>query len=191
MESLPIIMAVYTLATGIRAWIDLRAERERTVKEISTTIFRIQNILLPLNNMQSIDKPVLDSVRSIGDALKRTQEHLLVWEYKRKYRLASLLVPTSALGQLKSDARQLNQQLMFLLASVAVVQYSLSQSGISGSSAGSESESSVVGVAGATGSPVTVLDWVENTEVKEFWAGYVGEKVRLVDHFSLLIYKYA
>ena len=186
MESLPIIMAVYTLAAGIRAWLDERAEKERTVTEIAATISRIQNILLPLKTRGEIDKTVSDSVRSIGDALKRTQEHLLVWEYKRTHRFPSLFGPSTALGQLKGDARQLDQQLILLLTSLAVVQYSHSQSGSSSSSAGSESGWSVARVAGATtSSPATVLDWVENTDVQEFWRGYVGEKVRLVNHFSV------
>ena len=178
-------MAVYTLATGIRVWIDLRAEKERTVEEISATISRIQNILLVLKTIQSIDKPVLDSVHSIGDALKRTKEHLLVWEYKRTHRLSSLFGPSTTLGQLKGDARRLDQQLILLLTSLAVVQYNYSQSGNSSSSVSSELGSSVV-LAGATGSPATALDLVESKEVKEFWCGYVGEKVRLVYGFALL-----
>jgi len=175
MEALPIIMAVYTLAIGVGSWLQECAEHERTVKEISGTISQIQNILLPLKTT-SIDKPVLDSVRSIGDTLKRTEKHLLVWQYKRTRRISSLFVPSTALGQLKRDAQQLNQQLVLLLTSLAIVQYSHSQSG---SSAGSESESESES---STRSPATVLDWVENRDVIEFWRGYVGEKVCRVDH---------
>ncbi|KAF8234710.1 hypothetical protein L208DRAFT_1393546 [Tricholoma matsutake] len=183
-------MAVYTLATGISIWLEKRAEKERTIKGISETISQIQNILLPLKTTRlgSIDKPVFDSVRSMGAALKRTKEHLLVWEYKRTHRLSSLFIPSTALGQLKYDAQQLDQQLMLLLTSLAIVQYSHSQNS---SSAGSEFESgsSVVPiVAGATRNRATVLDWVENREVKEFWRGYVGEKVRHVDHFAVFVH---
>lgn len=124
----------------------------------------------------------------MGAALKRTKEHLLVWEYKRTHRLSSLFIPSTALGQLKYDAQQLDQQLMLLLTSLAIVQYSHSQNS---SSAGSEFESgsSVVPiVAGATRNRATVLDWVENREVKEFWRGYVGEKVRHVDHFAVFVH---
>lgn len=186
MESLPIIMAVYTLATGISIWLEKRAEKERTIKGISETISQIQNILLPLKTTRlgSIDKPVFDSVRSMGAALKRTKEHLLVWEYKRTHRLSSLFIPSTALGQLKYDARQLDQQLMLLLTSLAIVQYSHSQNS---SSAGSEFESgsSVLPiVAGATRNRATVLDWVENREVKEFWRGYVGEKIQFISELE-------
>jgi hypothetical protein len=183
MEALPIIMAVYTLATGLRSWLDQRAEKERIVEEISAIISRIHNILLLLKAIQTIDVLVLDSVRGIGDALKRTKEHLLVWEYKRTHRLSSLFVRSTTLGQLKGDARQLDQQLILLLTSLAVVQYSHSQSGNSSSSANSELGLSALRVAGATRSPATALDWVENKDVKAFWCHYVGEKVRLVHRF--------
>ena len=184
MEALPIIMAVYTLATGIGSWLQECADHERTVKEISETISQIQNILLPLKTIR-IDKPVLDSIRSIGDALKRTKEHLLVWHYKRTQRISSLLVPSTALGQLKRDAQQLNQQMVLLLTSLAIIQYSHSQSS---SSAGSESESESTAVAGAIRSSATVLDLVENKDVIEFWRGYVGEKVCRIDNSLFILH---
>ena len=178
MEALSIVMAVYTLATGIGSWLQECAEHERTVKEISETISQIQNILLPLKTIR-IDKPVLDSVRSMGDTLKRTKEHLLVWQYKRTHRISSLLVPSTALGQLKRDAQQLNQQLVLLLTSLAIVQYNRSQRS---SSPSSESESESIVVAGGNRSPVTALDWVENRDVIKFWRSYVGEKVCQIDN---------
>jgi hypothetical protein len=168
MEALPIIMAVYTLATGIGAWLQECAEHERTVNEISETISQIQNVLLPLKTI-CVDKPVLDSVRSMGDALKRTKEHLLVWQYKRTHQISSRLFPSSALSKLRGDAQRLNQQLVLLLTSLAIVHYSRS------SSAGSESESE--SSAASEVALVTALDWVENRDVREFWRGYVGEKV--------------
>ena len=185
METLSIVMAVYTLAKGIGSWLQECAEHEKTVKEISETISQIQNILLPLKTIR-IDKPVLDSVRSIGDVLKRMKDHLLVWQYKRTHRISSLLVPSTAPGQLKRDAQQLNQQLVLLLTSLAIVQYNRSQISSSPSSE-SESESSVV--ARANRRPATALDWVENRDVVKFWRSYVGEKVCRIDGSLFILHE--
>jgi len=163
-------MTVCTLATGISSLLRECADHGRTVKEISQASSQIQNISLHLKTIR-IDRPVLDSFRSMGDVLKRTKEHIIVWKYKRILRIPSLLDPSNTLGQLKRDIEQLNQQLALLSTSLA---YSHSQST---SSVGSKSESESTVVAGDTRRSATVLGLVENKDVIEFWRGYVGEKV--------------
>jgi hypothetical protein len=109
--------------------------------------------------------------------LKRTQEHLIVWKYKRGNRLLALLAPSTHLDQLNADARWLDHQLLLLVASLAVVQYSRTCS----ENLDLETDTVPVALRTAEDDPslMTALDCISNGEVKEFWRGYVGERVRL------------
>jgi len=181
MEAIPIITAVCTIAKGIGSLLQKYADNARKEKEISeeisetsSTISQIQNILLPLKTIR-IDKQVLDSVRSMSVVLKRTEEHVIVCEYMHTH-FPSL----SNTGQLKRDTQQLNQQLALLSTSLTIAQYT--------SSLGSKSESKSTVAAGHTRSSAMVLDFVENRDVKNFWRGYVGEKVCRIDNSLFILH---
>lgn len=175
MEVLGLITTVYTLAQGINTWLEERIEKEVTIRQISGTIAQIQHILLPLRGdeeLMHIEPQTLGAIRSVGGALKQTQEHLLVWEYRRSRRIFATFSPSSVIKQLKEDERQLSQQLILLLASIAVVGFVEKQ----------RKRRSVLPASTLLGTkPVSrqsmVLGPISNKEVIEFWSGYVGAEV--------------
>ncbi|RDB27646.1 hypothetical protein Hypma_003160 [Hypsizygus marmoreus] len=177
MEFLTVITTVYALAKGISDWLDERAEKDATVKKISTIVFQIRNVLHPLHSMRAVDhveRPLFDSVASVGDTLKRTQEHLLVWEYKRSRKVIAFFSPSIVTKELEEDERQLNQQLIILLTSIAVVGYVDRRQ--------RQNAPLVVGPAPQPASSTTggVLGTIRNAEVREFWRGYMGDQVSLI-----------
>jgi hypothetical protein len=179
MEVLAVITTVYTLAQSINTWVEERAEKEVVIRQISGTVAQIQHILLPLQEAGSaieIQAQTVGAVKSVGGVLKRTQEHLLVWEYRRSRRIFATLSPSSVIKQLKEDERQLSQQLILLLASIAVVGFVNKQR--------KRLSSLIPAPAVVRSKPPSrqslILDSISNREVKEFWSGYVGAEV----HFS-------
>ncbi|RDB27644.1 hypothetical protein Hypma_003168 [Hypsizygus marmoreus] len=172
MEFLPVATAVYALAKGISDWLNERAEKDATAKKISAIASQIQTVLHPFQSMREVDhveRPLFDSVTSVGDTLKRTQEHLLIWEYKRSRKVIAFFSPSIV-------TKELNQQLIILLTSIAVVGYVDHRQ--------RQNARLVVGPAPQPASSTTdgVLETIRNAEVKEFWRGYMGDHMALIPH---------
>jgi hypothetical protein len=126
MEVLAIATTVCALCKGIHLWIDEQAQKESLLSQISSSVLQIHNILIPFASAEFQGKgetQLSDSIRSIGDVLQRTKEHLVVWKSKRSQKLVAFLNPTALIAQLRDDEMQLNRQLIILLTSIAVVGY--------------------------------------------------------------------
>lgn len=179
MDALAVITTVYNLVQSISKWLEDRTEREATVHQISTTITSIQQILQPLHDSThtiTIEPQTLGVVKSIGRTLKGTQEHLFVWQDQRSRRILATLSPSSVVKQLREDERQLSQQLILLLTSLAVVYFVENRN----------NRQSVLPITTAVHPrPISrqpkVLDSIGNKEVRDFWNGYVGAEVRSLD----------
>ncbi|RDB27651.1 hypothetical protein Hypma_003167 [Hypsizygus marmoreus] len=174
MEFLSVATAVYGLACAINDWLDQREEKDDTVKQISVTISQIQKILQPFSTMQAADhveRPLFDSVASVGDTMKRTQEHLFVWEYKRTRRIVAFLSPSVVIKQLKDDERQLDRGMMMLLTSIAVVGFVDRRR---------QQRPRPVDDRPPPATAGSILESISNHDVREFWSGYIGEQISLV-----------
>ncbi|KAF9456832.1 hypothetical protein BDZ94DRAFT_1241245 [Collybia nuda] len=175
MEFLAVVTTVYALAKSIHTWVEEYEEKHATIRQISGIISQIQHILMPLQDDRDpieIEPQTLGAIRSIGGALKKTQEHLVVWKHRRSSRIFAAFSPSSVIKQLKEDERQLSQQLILLLTSIAVVGFVQKQrkrrSLIPRSIGSWEKQESVV------------LASIGNFEVKQFWRAYVGAELAYI-----------
>ena len=126
MEVLAIATTVCVLCKAVHLWIDEQAQKEALPSQIVSSVLQIHNILIPFASAEfkgNGEVQLSDSIRSIGDVLQRTKEHLVVWRSKRSQKLVAFLNPTALIAQLRDDEIQLNRQLIILLTSIAVVGY--------------------------------------------------------------------
>jgi hypothetical protein len=176
MDVLTAITTIYTLARDIITWVENQAEKEVVIHQISGTIAQIQHILLPLQEAGQaigVQPQTVGAIKSIASVLNRTQDHLRVWKYQRSRRIVATLSPSSVINQLKEDERQLSQQLVLLLTSIAVINF-----------VERERRSSFMPAPAVVSSKQAFtesmfLNSINNREVKEFWSGYVGAQVCL------------
>jgi hypothetical protein len=167
MDPISVITTVYAIAMGLTQWIDDRKDKGETLKRLSGTVARVCDALrllqsVPIKN--SVDQSVTDSVKSLGDTLRRTQERLLLYGNKRSRNIIAFISPSTITSQLKEDERQLNNQLIIIIFCMTAMGYLKSLN-----------DNAVMPV------PVTaeppVLASISNADVKEFWRDYVGGKV--------------
>ena len=172
----------------LQAWIDEQAQKETLLSQIASSVLQIHNILLPFASAEfkgTGEAQLSDSIRSIGDVLQRTKEHLVVWKSKRSQILVAFLNPTALISQLRDDEIQLNRQLIILLTSMAVVGYFrdhatnaivdrllLKRPPISQDGSGKD--------------PFGPLEQFADVGAREFWKDYIGAKVGCVT--NLFIY---
>ena len=171
MDVVSAALAVCSIYKAIEAWAEQHAEKEATIIQISSTVTQIHNILLPFSAAEfkgTGEIQLSDCIRSVGDVLYRTKEHLLVWSYKRSRKIVAFLNPAALVKQLREDESQLNNQLIVLLTSVAVVGYFRDH-------ARDASRPTIEPPCG-----VEPLDDLEDPEALEFWRDYIGAKVGLV-----------
>ncbi|KAF4610527.1 hypothetical protein D9613_006510 [Agrocybe pediades] len=143
MDVLSVATTVFSLCRAINTWVEQLQQREDVINEISHLVVQIRDILEPFTSFSSSspsgpaslamqgagtgELQLSQSIRSLGDALEKTQEHLIVWKYKTtqssSQKLISLLNPGSLIKQLEDDEKRLSRQMSVLLASLAVVGY--------------------------------------------------------------------
>ncbi|KAF9552256.1 hypothetical protein CPC08DRAFT_296457 [Agrocybe pediades] len=140
MDVLSVATTVFSLCKAINTWVEQLQQREDVINEISHLVVQIRDILEPFTSFSSSpagpaslavqgtgELQLSQSIRSLGDALEKTQEHLIVWKYKTtqssSQKLIALLNPGSLIKQLEDDEKRLGRQMSVLLASLAVVGY--------------------------------------------------------------------
>ncbi|KAJ3505451.1 hypothetical protein NLJ89_g7408 [Agrocybe chaxingu] len=172
MEVISVALTVCTLCKVIESWIEQRAEKEATITQISATVVQIRNILSPFASAEfkgTGEAQLCDCIRSIGDVLQRTKEHLLVWGYKRSRKIVAFLNPAVLVKQLRDDERQLNNQLIILLTSVAVVGYFRDHA-----------KDAVQPQINPPPYEVGPLDELKDQQALEFWRDYIGAKITFI-----------
>ena len=177
MEVLAIATTVCALCKGIHLWIDEQAQKESLLSQIASSVLQIHNILQPFASAEFKGKgeaQLSDSIRSIGDVLQRTKEHLVVWKSKRSQKLVAFLNPAALLAQLRDDEMQLNRQLIILLTSIAVVGYFRDHATpadrhlLEGQPPHYNRDKDQFGP----------LEQLDDVGAREFWRDYIGAKVR-------------
>ena len=192
MEALAITTTVCALCKAILVWIDEQAEKESLLSQISSSVMQIHNILQPFTSAEFKGKgeeQLSDSIRSIGDVLQRTKEHLIVWKSKRSQKLVAFLKPTALIAQLRDDELQLNRQLIILLTSIAVVGYfrdHATQEIADRPLLDSENPSAYSKGNDHSGP----LEQLDDVGARDFWRDYIGAKVGYATTFNLLFVKF-
>jgi hypothetical protein len=164
--------SLYTLALSTKKLLDDTKEKESTLISLSDTVSRICAILGPIQNTSNLERSVIDACLSLGEAFSRTREHLVVWEDKQQKavgRVVTFLVPPQLTKLLKDDEHDLNQQLILVLFSLAMIGFFRGRSSMSGK----EGYDFVFGGIG-------------NKEVLSFWRSHLSDKVRIFE-FILLV----
>jgi len=185
MDVLSVVKTVYSLCRSIEKWIEELVEKELLIQEIFSIVTQIRNILEPFSQSTKPydgkgELQLSEAIRCVGDVLERTKEHLIVYKYKksRKIQIASFLRPGVVIQRLKEDQKQLNNQLLILLTSFAVVGYFRSRE-----EEGSDTSTLVVAnsLTSAETSKSTIMsspsDELIDEEARQFWKDYIGGKV--------------
>jgi len=177
MEVIAIASTVCALCKGIQAWIDQHAEKDAMLSQLLSSIIQIHNILLPFTTAKfqgTGELQLADCISSIGDLLQRTKKHLRIWDYKRTQKIVAYLNPTAVIKQLKEDATAINNHLIILLTSLAVVGYFRDHH--TKDTANATSASNIAPISKST-QPVGPLHQLVDPGAREFWSDYVGAKV--------------
>jgi len=178
MEVLAITTTVCALCKGIHLWIDEQAQKEALLSQIASSVLQIHNILQPFASAEfkgNGEAQLSDSIRSIGDVLQRTKEHLVVWKSKRSQKLVAFLNPTALIAQLRDDEMQLNRQLIILLTSIAVVGYFRDHATKAIADRPLLEEQPPPYSTDKDG--FGPLEQLDDVDAREFWRDYVGAKV--------------
>ena len=182
MEVLAIATTVCTLCKAIHLWIDEHAQKEALLSQIASSVLQIHNILMPFASAEfkgNGEAQLSDSIRSIGDVLQRTKEHLVVWKSKRWQKLVAVLNPTVLIAQLRDDEMQLNRQLIILLTSMAVVGY-FRDHPVDPVVDKQLLEKPPPFRNGTDKDGFGPLEQFSDVGAREFWGDYIGAKVRYV-----------
>jgi len=185
MEVLAVASTVCALCISTAAWIDQQEQKESLLSPIGSSVRQIHNILLPFSSAEykgTGEAQLSDSIGSIGDALQRTKEHLVVWNCKRSQKFVAFLNPHALVAQLKDDERQLNHQLIILLTSIAVVGY-FRDHAKNGISTGAPLLMNTPRLQdGVVKDPFGPLEQLVDVDAREFWRDYIGAKVEFVSN---------
>jgi hypothetical protein len=206
MDPVSIVQSALTLAISIKLWLDAQNEKEHVIKSISATTDRLCGILTPFKDestIRKLDNNVIAAFNAINDVLLRTRGHLIAWRGK-KLKLNSIsnmitfFVPSQVTKALKQDEHDLNTQLLGMLFVLAVNNLLRETNEKDKKSWTSEPEEkrleapptyqeSVNWTArGRSVSPQPTRDTdteryfdntFTNTQVRQFWRDYIGEKV--------------
>jgi len=175
MESLAAATAVGSLCKQIMTWIDQLAEKETLLIQISSTVSQICNILDPFTSATfegTGEQQLSASIRSVGDVLQRINEDLLVYQSKRIKKVLTFLNPQALVQKLKEDQRQLNHQMVILIASITTVGYFRDHA------PSRDDASKLVREVQKSGDTHTynLLDELHADDAREFWRDYIGAK---------------
>jgi len=124
MEVLAAATTVFALCNHIPTWIDQLAEKEVLLEDVSSSILQIQNILSQFTSstFDGIGGQLSESISGVGDALRRIDEHLHLYNSKTTQKVFAFLKPDAFIQRIKVDQKQLNAQLKYLqLASTMAV----------------------------------------------------------------------
>jgi len=176
MEVLAAAVTVCSLCKQIVSWIDQLTEKETLLVQISSTVSQICNILDPFASATfegTGEQQLSASIRSIGDMLQRINEDLLVYQSRRTNRVLAFLNPQGLIQKLKEDQRQLNHQMVVLIASITAVGYFRDHA--RGDTSRLVNEAQKSGVLHT----YNLLDELHAEDAREFWRDFIGAKASI------------
>src|SRR4051812_1389448 len=110
MEVISVAATVISICKAIKTWVDQLEQRDVIIREISSLVVQIHDILEPFTNLnlefdQAGELQLSQSIRSIGDVLEKTREHMIVWKYKKSQKLLAFLKPATLIQRLQNDEK--------------------------------------------------------------------------------------
>ncbi|KAF8159165.1 hypothetical protein B0H34DRAFT_806871 [Crassisporium funariophilum] len=111
---------------GLSDWLDERHEKDEVVRQITATISQIHHVIAPLRSLEKsakVEMQLLDCLKRLGEIMRSTREHLLLWDQNRSSRLIGFFSPGTVTKQLKEDEQRLNQQLILLLVAITLADH--------------------------------------------------------------------
>ncbi|KAF9551401.1 hypothetical protein CPC08DRAFT_715088 [Agrocybe pediades] len=191
MDVISVAATVISICKAIKKWVDQLEQRDVIIREISSIVLQIHDILEPFTNSnlefdQAGELQLSQSIRSIGDVLEKTREHMIVWKYKRSQKILAFLQPGTVIQRLQDDEKQLSRQLLILLTSLAVVGYFKSRSDSQKALRGSPEEARTsVELVEANSTADTLVELgrsFTDESATEFWRDFLGLKVTFVPY---------
>ncbi|TDL23035.1 hypothetical protein BD410DRAFT_186976 [Rickenella mellea] len=173
MEVLAAAATVCSLCKRIVTWINQLAEKETLLTQISSTVSQICNILDPFASatFEGIGEQHLSaSIRSVGDVLQRINEDLLVYQSKKTKKVLGFLNPQALIQKLNEDQRQLNHQMVVLIAAISTVGYFRDHARTDARKLVEEAQKSGVMYT------YKLLDELHAEDAREFWRDFIGAK---------------
>jgi len=177
MEALAAAVTVCSLCKQIVTWIDHLAEKETLLVQISSTVSQIGNILDPFASATfrgTGEQQLSASIRSVGGVLQRINEDLLVYQSRRTNKVLAFLNPQGLIQKLKEDQRELNHQMVVLIASITAVGYFRDHA--RGDAGKLVNEVQKSGVAHT----YNLLDELHAEDAREFWRDFIGAKASIL-----------
>lgn len=99
MEVIAVGTTVCALCTSIAAWIGQQDEKYTHFRQISSSVEQIHSILHPFSSIREPNATgeiqLSQSIRTVGDVLQRTKEHLCVWKSNRTQKILAFLKSNS------------------------------------------------------------------------------------------------
>ncbi|PPQ80707.1 hypothetical protein CVT25_001827 [Psilocybe cyanescens] len=189
MEVISAATTVCALCMSIVQWIDQLAQKEELFVQISSSVRQIHQILMPFSSATfkgTGEIELSQAIRSVGDALQRTKEHLVVWKYKRSQRIIAFINPGAQIQKLQDDQKHINNQLIVLLTAIAAVGYIRDHAKDSTSNSLSDLTESP-SISDASTNTLVPLEEMGEGDAKTFWKDFIGIKVNFVtvDIFAL------
>jgi hypothetical protein len=167
------ITTVLALCNHILTWIGQLSEKEVLLKDVSSTVLQIRNILSPFTS-STLDgiggHQLSESISGVGDALRRIDEHLHLYNSKTTQKVFAFLNPNAFIHRIKEDQTQLNTQLFVLLTAFVAEGYSHDRA----------HNQALVALTQkleiSNGHGTFAMDAVA-MDAQEFWRDYIGIKV--------------
>ena len=182
MEVLTVATIVCSLCNQILTWVDQLSEKENLLGNLSSSVLQIQNILYPFTFVTKFhgtgEQQLSQSIRSVGDVLRRIDEHLLLYHSKKTRKVLAFLRPNSFIQKFREDQRQLDHRLHILIAAIAIVGYFRDDD--------RDGQARVVlaqkleisnGDDPSKMGTINAINELQAADAQEFWKDYIGLKV--------------
>lgn len=180
MEVIAAATTVCALCKSIEQWIDQLVQKAELFSQISSSVVQIYHILKPFSSETFQGKGEIElsqTMRSVGDALQRTKEHLVVWKYKRSKRIIAFINPGAQIQKLQEDQKHINNQLIILLTAIAAVGYFRDHARDSQAESLSVLTSESPTTSHGSTNTLVPTNEMGDGDAKEFWRDFIGAKV--------------
>jgi hypothetical protein len=170
MDPLTTINSLYSLAMGVKQWLDDTKEKESSLTALSNTVSQVCHILKPFQAATDLEPTVVAGCMSIRVVLTRIQQRLVALKEKRKgtsARVVDFLLPGDVVKSLRDEEHNLSQELIMFLLALSVLGYFRDRE------------------SGGVAERLAALALsISNRELLDFWRKYIGDEVSNFPLFS-------
>jgi len=169
MDPLSIVTSVIGVALAIKTWTETNKEKKEVMEEISGHADRVSHVLGVLKDKMISDPEEFDRllgppVIALGVTLNKTLEHLKVWssgQMQTSKKIVSFFAPGTVTAIFQGHQKRIFQDMTIVLFSISTATYL---------------QSNLPDQLKKFSKPAP-LEWVRNSEVRDFWASRKFEEV--------------